>query len=65
MINLRVFGNSLSERWNVMTGVTLTCDVNRVFNQIPWIILEKVEQKVDEVISCLRCIIYDFVADIS
>ena len=35
-----------------MSCITLTCNVKRVFDEIPRIIIEKVGEEIDKMISC-------------
>ena len=48
-----------------MTSITLSCNIQRIFNQIPRIILIEIRHKIYEVISSLIRIINNFVSVIN
>jgi hypothetical protein len=44
--------------------ITLTCNVKRVFDEIPRIIIEKVGKEIDKMISCSGRVIDNFAVTI-
>ena len=45
-----------------MACITLSCNVERILNQVPWVVLEKVIQEIHKVVCSLWGIVDDWVA---